>query len=122
MSLGWEWQVALEIFAYPSNNRVFYGPELNNDLFLNVVKSEVCNFADDNTLYSFDKKLDTIFLNIKCDPKNVLSWIQVNPLKANPSNFQFMILGDQQNTSFVFNVRLTTPDKLNCFELSLIIS
>ena len=32
-----------------------------NDLFLNVIKSEVCNFADDNTLYSFDRKLDTIF-------------------------------------------------------------
>ena len=31
------------------------------DLFLNVIKSEVCNFADHNTLYSFDKKLDTIF-------------------------------------------------------------
>ena len=27
-----------------------------NDLFLNVIKSEVYNFADDNTLYSFDKK------------------------------------------------------------------
>ena len=27
-----------------------------NDLFLNVVKSEVSNFADDNTLHSFDKK------------------------------------------------------------------
>ena len=32
-----------------------------NDLFLNVIKSEVCSFADDNTLYSFDKTLDTIF-------------------------------------------------------------
>ena len=26
------------------------------DLFLNVVKSEICNFANDNTLHSFDKK------------------------------------------------------------------
>ena len=27
-----------------------------NDFFLNVIKSELYNFADDNTLYSFDKK------------------------------------------------------------------
>ena len=47
-----------------------------NDLFLNVVKSEVCNFADGNTLYSFDKKLDTAFSNLKCDLKNVLSFLQ----------------------------------------------
>ena len=44
-----------------------------NDLFLNVIKSEVYNFADDNTLYSFDKKLDTIFSNLKYDLESVLS-------------------------------------------------
>ena len=44
-----------------------------NDLFLNVIKSEICNFADDNTLYSFDKKLDTIFSNLKYDLESVLS-------------------------------------------------
>ena len=44
-----------------------------NDLFLNIIKSEVCNFADDNTLYSFHKKLDTIFSNLKYDLENLLS-------------------------------------------------
>ena len=47
------------------------GPLLFNifiiDLFLNVIKSEVCNFVDYNTLYGFDKKLDTIFSNLKYD-------------------------------------------------------
>ena len=75
-----------------------------NDLFLNVIKSEVCNFADDNTLYCFDRKLDTIFSNVKYDLENVLSWFQANSLKANPSKFQFMILGDKQNTSLVLNI------------------
>ena len=75
-----------------------------NNLFLNVIKSEVCNFADDNTLCSFDKKLDTIFSNLKYDLENVLSWFQGNSLKANPSKFQFMILGDKQNTSLVLNI------------------
>ena len=36
-----------------------------NNLFLNVIKSEVCNFVDNNTLRSFDKKLDTILSNLK---------------------------------------------------------
>ena len=64
-----------------------------NDFFLKVIKSEVCNFADGNTLYSFDKKLDTIFSNLKYDLENVLSWFQTSYLKSNPSKFQFMILG-----------------------------
>ena len=76
----------------------------DSDLFLNVIKSEVCNFADDNTLYSFDKKLDTIFSNLRYDLENVLSWFQVSSLKANPSKFQFMALGDKQNTPSVLNI------------------
>ena len=73
-------------------------------MFLNVIKSEICNFADDNTLYSFGKKSDTIFSDLKYDIENVLSWCQANSLKANPSKFQFMTLGDKQNTSFVSNI------------------
>ena len=68
------------------------------------IKSEVCNFTDDNILYSFDKKLGTIFSNLKYDLENVLSWFQANFLKASPSKFEFMILGDKQNTSFVSNI------------------
>ena len=74
-----------------------------NDLFLNVIKSEICNFVDDNTLYSFGKKLDTVFSNLKYDLENVLSWFQASSLKANPSKFEFMILGDKQNSLFVLN-------------------
>ena len=88
-----------------------------NDLILNVIKSEVCNFADGNTLYSFDKKLGTIFSNLKYDLENVLSWFQANSLKANPSKFHFMILGDKQNTSFVFNIN---GKKINSREIELL--
>ena len=32
-----------------------------NDLFFSIKKSEVCNFADDNTLFCVDKNLDLVF-------------------------------------------------------------
>ena len=54
-------------------------------------------------MYTFGKKLDTIFSNLKYDLENVLSWFQASSLKANPSKFEFMILGDKQNTLFVLN-------------------
>ena len=75
-----------------------------NDLFLDFIKSELCSFADDNTLYSSDKKLDTIFSNLKYDLENIQSCFQANSLKANPSKFQFMILGDKENTSLALNI------------------
>ena len=35
-----------------------------NDLFFSITKSEVCNFAADNTLYSSNKDLDHVFNNL----------------------------------------------------------
>ena len=32
-----------------------------NDLFFMIIRSAVCSFSYDNTLYSYDKKLDKIF-------------------------------------------------------------
>ena len=75
-----------------------------NDLFFMIIRSDVCNFADDNTLDSCDKKLENIFVNLKIDLKNVLYWFQVNSLKANPVKFQFIILGDKNNNTFVLNI------------------
>ena len=65
-----------------------------NDLFFMILRSDVCNFADDTTLYICDKKLKNIFVNLKVDLKNVLYWFQVSSLKASLGKFQFMILGD----------------------------
>ena len=75
-----------------------------NDLFFIIIRSDFCNFADDSTLYSCDKKLENIFVNLKIDLKNVLYWFQVNSLKANPVKFQFIILGDKNNNTFVLNI------------------
>ena len=56
------------------------------------------------TLYSCNKKLWNSFVNLKVDHKNVLYWFQVNSLKTNPDKFQFMILGDKKNNTFVLNI------------------
>ena len=63
-----------------------------NDLFFSVTKSEACNLADDNTLYSCNKNLDYVFSNLKYDLRNVLDWFRINSMKTNPGKFQFMAL------------------------------
>ena len=73
-------------------------------MFLNIDKPDVSNCADNNPLYSFDKKLKYVFSHLKYYLKNVLNWFQVNSLKADPSKFQFMTLGDIQKLSFVLNI------------------
>ena len=58
-----------------------------NDLFFVVKLSEVCNFADDNTLSSSNKELELVFRNLESDLNNVLAWFNDNSLKANPRKF-----------------------------------
>ena len=48
-----------------------------NDLFFFITKSEVCNFADDNTLYSYNKNLEHAFSNLKYDLRNVLDLLKL---------------------------------------------
>ena len=75
-----------------------------NDLFLFITKSEVCNFADDNTLYSCNRNLEHVFSNLKYDLRNVLDWFKIDSLKANPGKFQFMVLGVKNIVHFTINV------------------
>ena len=75
-----------------------------NDLFFVVTLSEVCNFADDNTLCNSNKELEIVFRNLESDLNNVLAWFNINSLKANPGKFQFMVLGTREDDSFVLNI------------------
>ena len=61
-------------------------------IFFFIEVSEICNFTDDNTLYSCDRNLLRIKENLIFDMKNILFWFRTNSLKANAGKFQFMIL------------------------------
>ena len=63
-----------------------------NDIFFFIEKSEICNFTDDNTLYSYNRNLLRIKENLTFDMKNILLWFRTNSLKPNAGKLQFMIL------------------------------
>ena len=64
-----------------------------NDLLYFIKDSEICNFADDNTLSVLEFDLDSLIIKLENDLQHVLQWLEVNNLVANPSKFQFMLLG-----------------------------
>ena len=70
---------------------------LINDIFFFIEKSEICNFADGNTLYSCDKNLLRIKENRLIDMKNISFWFRPNSLKANAGKFQFMVLNQKNH-------------------------
>ena len=49
-----------------------------------IEQSDICNFADNKTLYSCGEWLIEIKENLVFDTKGILNWFRLNSLKANP--------------------------------------
>ena len=84
-----------------------------NDFFLFIDKSDVCNFADDNTLYSCDSSIEKVIDSLKHDIKKSLSWFRVNQLVANPDKFQLMYLGLNNESEHCLHIdgKIIEPQK-----------
>ena len=73
-----------------------------NDLLFVIQKTHICNFADDNTIYSSASSTEEVISSLKHDLNHVLSWFSSNQLVANPEKFQMMLLGTNEK-----NIKLT---------------
>lgn len=83
-----------------------------NDLLSIIKKTDICNFADDNSLYSCEGTLLEVVSNLKHDLSKVLNWLAENQLVANPLKFQMLVLGesDLPITINVGNFSITSSD------------
>ena len=64
-----------------------------NDLFLFVENSDVCNYADDNSLMVADKNIDSIISKLESDMEILNSWFIDNGMLLNGDKCHFMLLG-----------------------------
>ena len=76
------------------------------DIFMVIEQSDICNFADDNTLYSCGERLTEIKENLIFDTRSILNWFGLNSLKANPGKFPFMIFGDKSHHTDILKTNL----------------
>ena len=83
-----------------------------NDIFPLKLDSDLCNFADDTTLYACGCSLDEIVPRLENDLSALIKWFSEHGMVANPGKFQMMFLGlKEQNTlrlNFNDNKVLTT--------------
>ena len=63
-----------------------------NDLLLFIKKTDVCNFADDTTLYKCGSDIDIVLENLEMDANIAINWLNNNEMVANPQKFQLMFL------------------------------
>lgn len=63
-----------------------------NDLFLFVEESEICNYADDNTLSVADFEIDHIIDRLQSDINRLQCWLKNNNLLLNVEKCQLLIM------------------------------
>ena len=91
-------------------------------MFLFIRKSKVCDFADDNTLYSVGKSIENVISDRKTDLVGVLEWFKVNSLKANPGKFQLLVLGNKDKRSLdihIYNFKIKNSKEVTLLGMKI---
>ena len=68
-----------------------------NDIFYLVNDTEVCNYADDTTLYVGDKNLRTVLAKLEKDTLLLSEWFSYNFLKLREEKSHLLILGTKSD-------------------------
>ena len=68
-----------------------------NELFFLDLETEICNFADDNTLYACDVSIEAVIAKLNRDIPTVINWFRTNQMVVNANKSQVMFLGCREN-------------------------
>ena len=69
-----------------------------NDLFLFVESSDICNFADDNTLSVADISVEKIIKALESDIDVLQTWFSENGMLLNETKCQFLMIESSRST------------------------
>ena len=70
-----------------------------NSIFFYIEKSDLCNYADDSTLYIADKSLSALINNLNKDFLKISNWFHDNHLVLHLDKGHFIILRDDKQTT-----------------------
>ena len=75
-----------------------------NDLFYVELESEICNFADNTTIYVCDTDVEAVMIRLEGELQRLMQWFTNNGMSANPSKFQMMFLGLKEAKKLCLNM------------------
>ena len=68
-------------------------------MLLVLSESDICNFADDNTVHVCHPNLEGVIDHLKRDVATVINWFDTNGMVVNPSKFQLLFPGAEHDIS-----------------------
>ena len=66
-----------------------------NDLFTFVNDAQICNYADDTTIYASDSNIENVINTLESDALKIAEWFPNNCVKLNEDKRHLMVFGDK---------------------------
>ena len=63
-----------------------------NDIFY-ILKTDICNYADDTTPYAVDMTLEVLMSKLECSTNSAMEWFHYNGMKLNSSKCHLLVCG-----------------------------
>ena len=82
-----------------------------NDIFFFVDKSDITNYADDNTPYATESNIDELLITLKNDTDTLLKWFDDNYFKANDDKCHLLVTNHSDETSLLVGKELIKGSK-----------
>ena len=74
-----------------------------NDFFFLVEETEICNYADDTTIYVCGQELEQVVSCLENDAQRISKWFFDDSMKLNPDKCHLLIFG-RNNTDLTVHV------------------
>ena len=86
-----------------------------SDIFLFISKCQLCNFADDSTLYKSGKNIQKINSDLEISFTILHKWFHENYMVLNPGKCQYIVTGHDDLSLKIFwtKIKLLFPLKKN---------
>ena len=68
-----------------------------NDLFMFVKDAQICNYADDTTIYACDTNIKSVIKTLESDALKIAEWLPNNCMTLNWDKCHLMVFGDKSN-------------------------
>ena len=75
-----------------------------NDLLLSIQNADICNYADDTTVYACDNNLDNVIARLENDSNIITQWFADNFMKLNTDKCHLLMLCRNSNQQITVNV------------------
>ena len=90
-----------------------------NDFYLWITKTDLLNFADDNTISAPEKTIEHLISTLEKESQAAVEWFKMNEMIVNPDKFQEIIIkkNSKMKDSYPLNINDQKISSENCVQL-----